>query len=357
MKRKRILFTGGGTAGHVTANTVLMPKFRANGWELHYVGSEHGIERKMISEYEHVKYHGISTGKLRRYMSWSNITDIFKVLKGIVQAYFIVRKINPDIVFSKGGFVSVPVVIGARLRRVPIVIYEPDVNLGLANRISYTFCTKMCTTFEETAVQYPSNKTVHVGAIVKEELQQVSAERGRTACEFTKDKPILLVVGGSQGAQRINDIVRSTLPYLLLHFQVIHICGAGKVDSTINHNDYKQFEFVGQLYPDLVAMADVVVSRAGSNTLHELLALRKPMLLIPHTVGGAKTGQLINAKHFCDKGYAAMIRQEEMTEEQFVRAVLDVYEQRECYIEAMRQNVTNQAVDKLIALIDDVLQQ
>ncbi|MBD8499343.1 undecaprenyldiphospho-muramoylpentapeptide beta-N-acetylglucosaminyltransferase [Paenibacillus arenosi] len=357
MKRKRILFTGGGTAGHVTANTVLLPKFAAKGCELHYVGSEHGIERKMISQYEDVTYHCISTGKLRRYMSWSNLTDMFNVLKGIIQAYFIVGKVKPDILFSKGGFVSVPVVIGARLRRVPIVIFEPDVNLGLANRISYALCTKMCTTFEETATQYPSNKTVHVGAIVKEELQHVSAERGRAACAFTKDKPILLVVGGSQGAQRINDIVRSTLPYVLLHFQVVHICGAGKLDAMINHDDYKQFEFVGQLYPDLVAMADVVVSRAGSNTIHELLALRKPMLLIPHTVGGTKTGQLINAQYFCNKGYATMLRQEEMTEEQFVRVVLDVYEQREYYIEAMKKSVTNQAVDKVITLIDDVLQQ
>lgn len=348
---KKIIFTGGGSAGHVTANLVLIPKCTEENYEIHYIGSENGIEQRLVAEFEQVHYHSVSTGKLRRYLDWKNITDIYKVMKGILQAYLLMRKLKPDVVFSLGGFVSVPVVLGAKMNGIATIIHEPDVHMGLANRISYPFATKVCTTFLETKKNDPSKKITHIGAIVKDTLKSGERERGISFCNFTFQKPVLLVMGGSQGAEKINQVVRAVLPELLLSFQVIHLCGPGKIDASIHQEGYQQFEYVTHVLPDLLAAADIVVSRAGSNSIHELLALQKPMLLIPHTSGGTRNGQIRNAQNFQHAGYAEILMQENMTNQTFLEQVYYLHQNREAYIRQMKTDDSGKAVEKVMELI------
>ncbi|WP_019420598.1 undecaprenyldiphospho-muramoylpentapeptide beta-N-acetylglucosaminyltransferase [Paenibacillus sp. OSY-SE] len=350
---KRIIFTGGGSAGHVAANLVLIPRCIRGGWEIHYIGSEHGIERQLVAEFEQVHYHAISTGKLRRYFAWANVTDVFKIIRGVFQASVLLKKLMPDLVFSQGGFVAVPVILGAKMNKVAAIIHESDVHPGLANKISLPFAATMCTTFPETRNYVRSGNTIHVGAIVKEALKTGKRERGLASCHFGDNQPVLLIMGGSQGAQRINNLVRSVLRELLAHFQVIHICGRGKTDASIVDKGYKQFEYVSDGLPDLLAAADVVVSRAGSNSIHELLVLHKPMLLIPHASGGAQTGQILNAENFQQAGYAKMLLEAHLTGGNFMESLFDVYQHREAYIRQMksRDAEENSAVDTIMALI------
>ncbi|MCM3749847.1 undecaprenyldiphospho-muramoylpentapeptide beta-N-acetylglucosaminyltransferase [Paenibacillus pasadenensis] len=353
--KRTIVFTGGGSAGHVTANLVLMERLREEeNWDIHYIGSKNGIERKLINRSKLARYHAVSTGKLRRYFAMANATDLFKLMVGIVQATIRISRLKPSVVFSLGGFVSVPVVIGARWNGVPVVIMEPDLHPGLANRISRRFARIMCTTFKETVRndRLGDKKLVYVGPIIKEQLKHGSRARGIYACGFVSDKPILLVMGGSQGADRINAIVRESLPKLLSSFQVVHICGHGKTDSSIPSKEgYVQLEYAHDELPDLLAMADVVVSRAGSGAIHELLTLRKPMLLIPHTDGGARKGQLANAQSFRDAGYAELLLQEDLTSQCFINGVEHVYEKRIQLENRMKHFLIEDAAVKVIDLL------
>ncbi|MFG0212353.1 undecaprenyldiphospho-muramoylpentapeptide beta-N-acetylglucosaminyltransferase [Brevibacillus porteri] len=348
---KTILFTGGGSAGHVTGNLVLIPKCLQEGWRVHYIGSETGIEKQLVETQKAVQFHSISTGKLRRYFSWKNVSDVFQVLRGILQAYFLLRKIKPDVVYSLGGFVSVPVVLGARMNKIRTIIHEPDVHMGLANRLCLPFADTVCTTFAETRRKLDSEKAIHVGPLIKESLKAGQRLRGIAACGFHEKQPVLLIMGGSQGAETINRIVRGSLANLLSQFQVIHICGQGKVDYSVHYPGYKQYDFVGEELADLLAAADVVVSRAGSNAISELLALQKPMLLLPHTNGGARTGQLVNAHNFQAAGYADVLLQEQMTTQMFVARIFALYKNRETYLAKMRKSKDGRAVDKVWALL------
>src|SRR5690625_361206 len=195
MEKKRILFTGGGTAGHVIVNLALIPYYLNQGYEIDYIGSHNGIEKKLIQGIEGVTYHGISTGKLRRYISKENVKDPFKVLKGTFEAFRILGKRKPKVIFSKGGFVSVPVVVAAKLRGVPTVIHESDVTPGLANKLSIPFAKKVLATFPETVEYLPDKKTEYVGAVIREELFQGSEEKGLSFTGLSREKPILLIMG------------------------------------------------------------------------------------------------------------------------------------------------------------------
>lgn len=351
MKRV-IVFTGGGTAGHVTVNLALMPHYIQEGWEVHYIGSEQGIERQLVAELPQVHYHAIATGKLRRYFDWNNFKDPFRVLKGVWQAHRLIRMIQPNIVFSKGGFVSVPVVAGAWLSRIPIVIHESDLTPGLANRIAIPMATKVCTTFEETAGFLPKSKTVHIGAVVREELFRGDARSGRALCGFTDRKPVMLVIGGSLGSQLLNRVVRGQLEELTKTFQIVHICGKGNREASLDGPAYRQFEYVREELPDLLAMADIVVSRAGANSIFEFLALRKPMLLIPLSLKASRGDQIANAQSFQKQGFADVIMEEELTGEAFLNAVMSLYQEKDRYIAAMEQQANRNPLRMLIELLD-----
>ncbi|MGK5509001.1 undecaprenyldiphospho-muramoylpentapeptide beta-N-acetylglucosaminyltransferase [Brevibacillus formosus] len=353
--KRRIVFTGGGSAGHVTVNLALIPHFIKLGWEVSYIGSATGIERELVANHPDVRYIGISSGKLRRYFDWKNVSDPLRVLKGIWQASRFLGKWKPDVIFSKGGFVSVPVVFGGWLNRLPVVIHESDLTPGLANKLAVPFSSKVCVTFPDTLSKVPKNKGIHVGAVVREELKQGRKEAGLAYCSFTAKKPVLLVMGGSLGARRINEAVRRTLANLLEHFSIVHICGKNQVDETIQVTGYKQFEYVQEELPDLLAMADLVVSRAGSNAIYEFLALQKPMLLIPLSREASRGDQILNAQSFERQGLCHVLLEEELTDDRFYQAVNDLQKNRESILQRMREE--NEKKTDALAQVMAILQE
>ncbi|MFS0576374.1 undecaprenyldiphospho-muramoylpentapeptide beta-N-acetylglucosaminyltransferase [Sporosarcina sp. 179-K 3D1 HS] len=314
MKRPAILLTGGGTAGHVSVNEALIPVFSEKGYDIHYIGSYEGIEKELISEgYPEVTYHAIQSGKLRRYFSMKNVTDPFRIGAGVMQAFSIIRKIKPEIIFSKGGFVSVPVVLAAKLARVPVVIHESDVTPGLANKLALPFSKHIFTVFEKTLEYVPAGKATCTGAVIRPELFNGVREEGLRYMGLSGEKPVLLIMGGSQGSAVINDAVRNELPAILNRFDVIHLCGKGNIDEELECiPGYTQFEYVTEGLPHLLAAADYAVSRAGSNAIFELLALQKPMLLIPLSAAKSRGDQILNASLFESLGIALVLNEEEI---------------------------------------------
>ena len=355
--KKRILFTGGGTAGHVIVNLALIPAYQKDGWEIDYIGSYEGIERNLIENLKGVTYHPISTGKLRRYMSVENFKDPFKVLKGTFQAYRIIGKRKPAVIFSKGGFVSVPVVAAAKLRGVPAVIHESDYTPGLANKLSIPFAKKVLATFEETLNFLPEQKREHVGAIIREELFTGEKKAGLKLANLTGDKPILLIMGGSGGSQKINETVRTSLPQLLTQFEIIHICGQDKVDAAYNQPGYAQFEYVSDELKDVFAATDYVLSRAGSNAIFEFLALRIPMLLIPLSLEASRGDQIINATSFEEKGYARVLEEADLTEQKLIQELEQLVKTSPIIIDKMKQFEASEARDKVIEIIEEAIKR
>ena len=341
--------TGGGTAGHVTPNIALMPALKARGFEIYYIGSLDGIEKKLIEEIG-IKYYGVSTGKFRRYFSLKNLTDPFRVFKGIREARKILKALSPDVVFSKGGFVGVPVVKGARKLGIPCIIHESDYSVGLANKLCFSAAEKICCDFPETLKSLPAEKGVLTGSPVRKELSEGNAGNGRIVCGFEDGKPVLLVIGGSLGAAAVNEAVRNALPELLKKYNVIHICGKGKTDDSFNNMEgYRQFDYVGRGLADLFAAADIVISRAGANSIFELLALKKPNILIP--LPGGRGDQLLNARSFEGQGYSMVIKQEELTTDLLVSKTDELFENKESYISAMSKSTQQDAIKLITDLI------
>ncbi len=349
--KKKILLTGGGSAGHITVNLALIPLFLEQGWEIFYIGSFAGIEQELISNIADITYYGIPTGKLRRYFDWQNFTDFFRVWKGVIEAYKIIKIEKPNIVFSKGGFVSVPVVLASWLNNLPIITHESDLTPGLANRITMYFAQKICTTFPETLSYLPKNKGEFIGAIVRPELKEGDSEKGRFLCGFNREKPVLLVAGGSLGSVAINEVIRSLLHRLLADFQVLHLCGKGNVNKALEQNGYKQFEYVGDDLPNLMALADLVISRAGSNFIFEFLALRKPMILIPLPKKSSRGDQIENAKAFQSQGFAEIIFEENLTGDRLLALISTVFTTKEKYISKMSNWDLDRSLSKLVNVI------
>lgn len=354
MGQKRITFTGGGTAGHVIVNLALIPYFLENDWKIDYIGSKSGIERDLIGEIDGVTYHSISTGKLRRYASLENIKDPFRVLKGIAQSWNIIRKTKPNVVFSKGGFVSVPVVVGARFRRVPTIIHESDITPGLANKLATPFAKQILTTFPETVDYIKKKNSTYVGPIIRDELFQGKKAKGYELTNFSNDKRVLLIMGGSSGSQKINNIIRKVLPDLLKTYQVIHICGIGNIDETINEKGYAQFEYVSEQLKDLFAITDFVISRAGANAIFELLALQIPMLLIPLSLGASRGDQIDNAASFAKKEIAHVLQEENMDEATLIEAIHNLTKHEQTIKLEMEQYNSRASREQVIKLIKEI---
>ncbi|WP_436866233.1 undecaprenyldiphospho-muramoylpentapeptide beta-N-acetylglucosaminyltransferase [Staphylococcus pseudoxylosus] len=334
----KIGFTGGGTVGHVSVNLSLIPTALEEGYEAFYIGSKNGIEREMIeSQLPSIKYHSISSGKLRRYISWDNIKDVFKVLKGILDARSVLKKEKPDLLFSKGGFVSVPVVIAAKSLKIPTIIHESDLTPGLANKISLKFAKKIYTTFEDTLQFLPKEKADFVGATVREDLKTGDKKRGYQLTEFNDNKKVLLVMGGSLGSKKLNSIIRENLDALQTSYQIIHLTGKGLIDEQYtNQKDYIQFDFVKDDLTDLLAITDTVISRAGSNAIYEFLALRIPMLLIPLGLDQSRGDQIDNAKNFEAKGFGKTIPEDVLTEQKLIDQLNDIETNRDTIINQMQ---------------------
>lgn len=331
----KIAFTGGGTVGHVSVNLSLIPTALEKGHQVFYIGSKSGIEREMIeSQISNIKYYPISSGKLRRYLSFENAKDVFKVLKGILDARRVLKKEKPDLLFSKGGFVSVPVVIAARSLNIPTIIHESDLTPGLANKISLKFSKKIYTTFEDTLKYLPKDKADFVGATIREDLKEGNQQKGYEITGFDSDKKVLLVMGGSLGSKKLNDIIRENLEALLHDYQIIHLTGHGLVDESYKQKGYIQYEFVKEELTHLLSITDTVVSRAGSNAIYEFLTLRIPMLLIPLGLDQSRGDQIDNAKYFESKGYGKMIPEDQLTQFKLLEQLKQ--------IESHRTDITHQ---------------
>lgn len=347
---KRIVLTGGGTAGHVMPNLALIPELQQLGWEIHYIGSREGIEKELLSG-TGLPYHTIATGKLRRYLSLKNLTDPFRVLGGLYQSFLLLKKIRPRIVFAKGGFVSVPVVIAAWLNKIPVILHESDITPGLANRICSPFAGLVCVSFPEAKEYFPAGKTVLTGNPIRKFLLSGSRAKGLALCGFSPNRPVLLVIGGSLGAVRINTLVRAILPQLN-DFQVIHVCGRGHLDPALAKAEgYRQFEFIGPELPHILAAADLCVSRAGANFLFELLALKKPALLIPLPKTASRGDQILNARSFAAQGFSMVLPEEEATEETLLERIHLLSQNRQEFVEKMENYATKDAHAAVVKLI------
>lgn len=352
---KKIVMTGGGTAGHVTPNIALMPTLRNAGYEISYIGSYDGIEKRLIEE-QGIPYYGISSGKLRRYFDPKNFSDPFKVIKGLTQAVGLLRKLKPDIVFSKGGFVSVPVVLAAKLCRIPSIIHESDITPGLANKLAIPSATKVCCNFPETLKYLPAEKAVYTGSPIRQELLSGNATKALSHCKLSaKDKPVLLIIGGSTGSKVINEAIRTALPQILETYIVIHLCGKGNLDNALQSTSgYIQLEYAGKELADLFALADLVISRAGANAICELLALRKPNILIPLSAAASRGDQILNANSFKASGYSYVLEEENLTSESLQDAITNVWNQKDTYIEAMKNSQGKDSIQTIFDLIENV---
>ena len=350
----RIVFTGGGTAGHVTPNLSLIKLFQQEDWEIDYIGSAEGIEKEMI-EAVGIPFHSVSSGKLRRYFSIKNILDPFKILVGIMQAYFLLLRLKPNVVFSKGGFVAFPVVVGAWLNRIPIIAHESDMSPGLANKLCFPFVNKICLTFEAGKKHFKCQDKLEVtGTPIRQQLFDGSKEKGLALCGFQQGKPCLLVIGGSLGAGSINQSIRDTLSQLTQQFQVIHVCGKGKQEPRLeNTPGYKQFDYVNEELADLFAAADVVVSRSGANSLCEILALAKPHVLIPLSTQVSRGDQIQNARYFEQLGISVVIQDEALNAKTLLDAVNKVTSDTEQIISKIKALHIGSATDKISVIIKE----
>ena len=350
MPNKKIVLTGGGTAGHVSPNIALLPFLREEGYEITYIGSKNGIEKSLIADYD-LPYVGISTGKLRRYFDLKNFTDPFRVIHGFGEARRFLRKYKPDVIFSKGGFVSVPVVRAAGSLHIPCIIHESDMTPGLANKLCFGAATKICCNFPETLASLPADKAVLTGTPIRGELFTGEREKGLAICGFNGDKPVLMVMGGSQGAMSVNAAVRKNLPALLERFQVVHLCGKGRFETSLQNVDgYRQFEYVKEDLRHLFAATDVMVSRAGANAICEILALHKPNLLIPLPTKGSRGDQILNANSFAEQGFSEVVADEDAAS-QLVEKVNALYDNRDKYITAMEASGQTDSIPVIMDLL------
>ena len=350
---KRIILTGGGTAGHVTPNIALIPRLRELGYDIQYVGSYTGIEKELIEPFG-IPYHGISSGKLRRYFSLQNFTDPFRVVKGFGEARKLIKELQPDVIFSKGGFVSVPVVLAGKKSKVPVIIHESDMTPGLANKIVIPSASKVCCNFPETLKCLPEGKAVLTGSPIRQELLSGNKIAAMDMCGFTADKPVILVIGGSLGSVIVNNAVREALPELLNKFQVIHLCGKGKTEESLNGTKgYCQFEYIKNELRDIFALADIVISRAGANAICELLALRKPNLLIPLSAKASRGDQILNARSFERQGFSMVIEEEDLSKDSLLQAVQNLYDNRSTFMDAMRNSGQQDSINTIIGLIEE----
>lgn len=349
---KKIVMTGGGTAGHVTPNIALLPSLKAADYEISYIGSYEGMEKRLIEE-QGIPYYGISSGKLRRYFDIKNLTDPVHVLKGYVQAVKLLKKIHPDVVFSKGGFVSVPVILAAKLLHIPAIIHESDITPGLANKIAIPAAYRVCCNFPETLNYLPEGKAVLTGSPIRKELLSGNRFSAISLCGFSSEKPTVLIIGGSSGSKIINDSIRALLDDLLNHYQIIHLCGKGLLDESLTgRTGYAQFEYANRELRDMFAAADLVISRAGANSICELLALHKPNILIPLSTSASRGDQILNARSFEKQGFSYVLEEEQLSAETLKKAITEVLEHKSSYIDAMQKSSQLDSIDSVMKLIE-----
>lgn len=305
---KKIVLTGGGTGGHITPHLAVIPKLNENGFKTYYIGSEEGMEKDIMKKI--MPYYSVTTCKLKRKLDFSNLLIPFKLIKGVLEAKKILKEIKPDIIFSKGGFVAVPVVLAAHSLKIPVITHESDYSLGLANKIIKNKCYKVCTSFENLAKNLKNG--YFTGSPVRKELLNGNKQIIMQKYNFDDKKPNVLFIGGSLGSKTINEKVFKGAERLCKNYNIIHLVGKNNINNNVKIPNYVQIEFVENI-KDLYAFSDIVVTRGGSNVLFELLALKKPMLIIPLSKKESRGDQLLNAEYFKEKGYANVLLEENLT--------------------------------------------
>ncbi len=318
-----IVLTGGGTAGHCTPNLALIPYLKNNFDKIYYIGSENGMEKNII-EKENITYFSVPCVKLKREISLDNLKIPFTLIKGIKKAKNILNEIKPDVIFSKGGYVALPVVLAAN-KKIPVISHESDFTMGLANKISSKFSQKVITSFPDT--EKNKKNVLYLGSPIRNLVKNVNKSEALKFFNFTLDKPILLVMGGSLGAKKINQTFEKCIKTLLNDFQIIHICGKGNFNKNLNFNGYYQAEFlnnIGYAYK----VASVVVSRAGANSLFELMLLQIPSVIIPLPKGVSRGDQILNAKYFHSLGLCDYLSQEDLTPQSLTKSIYNAYSSR-----------------------------
>lgn len=351
-----IIFTGGGSAGHVTPNIALIEYFHNMGWQIYYIGSAKGVERRIIESLG-IPYYTIKTGKLRRYFSFRTFIEPLNIFIGIVQVYFLLRKFQSQLVFSKGGFVAFPVVVGAWLRNIPVIAHESDFSPGLANKLCYPFVNKLCVNFAETKTHFKKNKKVlFTGTPIRKELFNGNKSKGLALCGFTELKPVLLIIGGSLGSQNLNICVRNSLEMLSKNYQIIHLCGKGKIDAKLlDKIGYCQLEYANEELPHFFAASDVVISRAGANSVFEILALAKPHILIPLSKQYSRGDQIQNAKYFKEMGVSVVIDEEKLNSNLLCETIENVYEKKDEIIGKIYSLGIRSGTQNIVNTIDEAI--
>ncbi len=354
---KKIVLTGGGTAGHVTPNIALIPKLIKEGYEIHYIGSKTGVEKNLITSLDsslNVKYYSISSGKLRRELNFENVKDVFKVTKGILEANKLIKKIKPDVIFSKGGYVVVPVVLAGKKQNVPVIIHESDYTPGLANKIAIPFAKTVCTSFESTKKFIKKATVVHTGPPIREEIKEGNKEIGESLCNFKNKKPVIMLMGGSLGAKKLNETLRKALKQSKLNnYNVIHLTGKGNLDDTLTYDNYKQFDYVGEEMSHLLNFADIVITRGGANAIFELLSIKKPNIIIPLSLKASRGDQIQNAKEFSEKGYSKVIFEEDLNTDLLLKEVEDLFNNSFHYINKMSSYKGINTLDMIVKIVKE----
>lgn len=346
-QKQKVVFTGGGTGGHVFPNQPLVEYYKQK-YDVVYIGTRRGMERAIVLPWG-VTYVTITSGKLRRYFDLKNAFDILKVIFGIFEALYKLSKIKPIFIFSKGGFVSVPVVIAGRLLSIPVYIHEADMTPGLANRIAMRFATHLFLTFPPK-VEPKIGYTIS-GLPLRSDIYTADAMRGKTFLNITSQKPVLLQLGGSLGASSLNTLLRDSLDLLLPNFEIVHVTGKGKANLMIDKVGYQQREFIGTEIFDCIAAADIVVSRAGAGSVMELLTLQKPSLFIPLPRSQSRGDQIENAQ-YVEKFKVGVALSEEMLESNiFAKMIEKVYNDREIYIKNIKALGLPRAEETIISII------
>ena len=334
---KHVLVTGGGSAGHVLPAIPVIEKCLKAGWKVSFIGSRSGLEETLLSGIE-ISFFSISTGKFRRYFTLKNVVDLFSFCLGIVNSLIIMIRIKPDVIFSKGGFVSLPVVIAGWILRVPILAHESDSSPGLANRISLFFLKTYCTTFPTPSAMYKGlkYKLVNTGSPIRHEILHGDAKLGRELLDFGDKKPLLVATGGSLGAEFLNDKIRQGLETLTEDFNVLHVCGKGNL-AQINKSGYIQKEYVSKNWGDFLAAADLVISRAGANALLELLSLKKVCVFVPLSRRVSRGDQVENARFVSNNKFGCVVQEEGLTVESFIKEIFETFSKRETYQQALNE--------------------
>lgn len=357
-QNKLIFMTGGGTAGHVNPNLALAEPLQKAGYRVEYLGQKNEIEYQLATG-AGLPFHQVSSGRLHRSLNPDTLRTPFRVLKGIVQAVRVIRRERPALIFCKGGFASLPAAVAGRLTHTKVILHESDLTPGLANKLCAPFANRICTTFEETVKYLPQGKTVFTGTPIRAALQNGSREKGFALTGLNPaGNPVLLVIGGSQGAGALNDVIHDHLETLLENYQIVHLYGGEQSGFEVKQMPgYFAMAYAKDELPDLYAMTDMVLSRAGANSINELLLLKLPHILVPLPLTVSRGDQILNAEHFKQKGFSYVLPQEELNIESLQQALSYVQEHRAEYEAAMGGKAAKNGTAEVLQVILQTVQE